>query len=105
MDVLAEVHDRDELDRALRLKTRLIGINNRNLKTLKTDIATTETLAPLLPQDRLLVSESGISAAGRPRAAGSRAGARCFLVGETLMRQAMWRAATRALLAPAKAPA
>ena len=103
MDVLAEVHDREELGRALNLKTRLIGINNRNLKTLKTDIATTETLSPLLPKDRLLVSESGISAPA-DLARLSRAGARCFLVGESLLRQKDLASATRALLAPAKAP-
>ncbi len=103
MDVLAEAHDREELGRALKLKTRLIGINNRNLKTLKTDIATTETLGSLLPKDRLLVSESGISApADLARLA--RAGARCFLIGEALLRQQDLAAATRALLAPAKAP-
>jgi len=103
MDALAEVHDREELGRALKLKTRLIGINNRNLKTLKTDIATTETLSLLVPKDRLLVSESGISAPA-DLARLSRAGARCFLVGESLLRQKDLASATRALLAPAKAP-
>ena len=104
MDVLAEVHDRDEMKRALGLKTRLIGVNNRNLKTLKTDLATTVELAALLPQDRILVSESGISTAA-DLARLARSGARCFLIGEALLRQKDVAAATRALLTPAKAPA
>ncbi len=104
MDVLAEVHDKAELYRALRLETRLIGINNRNLKTLKTDIATTEALAPLVPRDRIIVSESGISEpADLARLA--RAGAKCFLIGESLLRQSDVEAAARALLAPAEARA
>jgi indole-3-glycerol phosphate synthase len=98
MDVLAEVHDEAELSRALKLKTRLIGINNRNLKTLKTDLATSEALAKLVPSNRLLVSESGIS---KPAdvARLAQAGARCILVGEVLLRQHDVAAATRALLA------
>lgn len=97
LDVLAEVHDRDELERALRLKTRLIGINNRNLKTLKTDLATTETLAAAVPRDRIVVSESGLS---RPAdlARMARAGVRSFLIGEALMRQSDVAAATRTLI-------
>jgi indole-3-glycerol phosphate synthase len=104
MDVLAEVHDRDEMKRALKLKTRLIGVNNRNLKTLKTDLATTAELAALLPKDRILVSESGIAAAA-DLARMARSGARCFLIGESLLRQKDIASATRALLAPVKAPA
>ncbi len=97
MDVLAEVHNRDELHRALRLRTPLIGINNRDLKTLKTDLASTEVLAADLPPDRFLVAESGIRRhADITRLAA--AGARAFLVGESLLRQADVATATRALL-------
>jgi indole-3-glycerol phosphate synthase len=97
MDVLVEVHDRAELDRALRLDARLIGVNNRNLKTLAIDLGTTEQLAAALPKDRLLVSESGLyTADDLDRMA--RVGARCFLVGESLMKQTDVAAATRALL-------
>jgi indole-3-glycerol phosphate synthase len=97
MDVVAEVHNRVELGRALRLKTPLIGINNRNLKTLKTDLATTEQLAAHLPPDRFLIAESGIRTnADIARLAA--VGARAFLVGESLMRQPNVAAATRSLL-------
>jgi indole-3-glycerol phosphate synthase len=97
LDVLAEIHDGAELDRALRLPVRLIGINNRNLKTLETDLRTTETLAPEVPSDRIVVAESGIRrSADLDRLAAG--GARCFLVGETLMREPDVTAATRRLL-------
>jgi indole-3-glycerol phosphate synthase len=97
LDVLAEIHDGAELDHALRLPVRLIGINNRNLKTLETDLRTAETLAPEVPADRIVVAESGIR---RPEDLDrlAAAGARCFLVGETLMREADVTAATRRLL-------
>ncbi len=102
MDVLIEVHDRDELARAARLRSRLIGINNRNLKSLRVDLAVTEELARGLPPGRLLVSESGLETA-RDLARMARVGARCFLVGEALMRHADVAQATRALLAPVPA--
>jgi indole-3-glycerol phosphate synthase len=102
LDVLVEVHDGAELDRALRLGVPMIGINNRNLKTLQTDLATTERLAPEVPSDRIVVAESGIR---RPEDLDrlAAAGARCFLVGETLMREPDVAAATRSLLRLARA--
>lgn len=97
MDVLVEVHDAGELDRALALGAQLVGINNRNLKTMVTDIAVTEELAALVPQGRLMISESGLrTAADLARMA--KAGAHCFLVGEHLMRQDDVTAATKTLL-------
>ena len=97
LDVLAEIHDATELDRALRLPVQLIGINNRNLKTLETDLRTAETLAPEVPGDRIVVAESGIRrTTDLDRLAA--AGARCFLVGESLMREPDVAAATRRLL-------
>jgi len=97
MDVLAEVHNQRELDRALGLQTSLIGINNRNLKTLVTDLSVTEELAPHVPADRFLIAESGIRSHDDVKRLLT-AGSQCFLVGETLMRQPDVTAATRALL-------
>jgi indole-3-glycerol phosphate synthase len=97
LDVLAEVHDEAELDRALQLGVRLIGINNRNLRTLETDLCTTETLAPRVPSDRLVVAESGIKHPDDLDRLAA-AGARCFLIGESLMREPDVTAATRRLL-------
>jgi indole-3-glycerol phosphate synthase len=97
MDVLAEVHNERELERALGLETPLIGINNRNLKTLVTDLATTEELAPQVPPDRFLIAESGIRSHADLRRIAA-AGAQCFLVGESLLRAPDVAAATRALL-------
>jgi indole-3-glycerol phosphate synthase len=97
MSVLAEVHDAHELDRALGLETRLIGVNNRNLKTLRTDLATSDELIPLVPADRIPVAESGIRTPADVRRMAA-AGARCLLVGEHLLRQPDVTAAARELV-------
>ncbi len=99
LDVLVEAHDEAELERALALPCSLVGINNRNLRTLRTDLATTIRLAPMVPPDRIVVAESGIATrADVVRLA--QAGASCFLVGESLLRTSDAGAAAASLLGP-----
>lgn len=98
MDALFEVHDRGELDRAGRIDAAMIGINNRNLRSLVVDLATSEALARHAPDGRLLVAESGLATAA-DLARMAAVGVRCFLIGEALMRQADVEQATRDLLA------
>ena len=97
MDAIAEVHDKEELDRALALDCRMIGINNRNLKTFVTTLETTEQLAPRVPKGRIVIAESGIADNADIQRL-NKAGVNAFLVGESLMRQPDVTAATRALL-------
>lgn len=97
MDALIETHDEHEVERALKLDATMIGVNNRNLKTFVTDLGTTARLSPMIPEDWLLVAESGINSAA-DIAALTTVGAQAFLVGESLMRQDDVTAATRTLL-------
>ncbi|MEM6741579.1 MAG: indole-3-glycerol phosphate synthase TrpC [Pseudomonadota bacterium] len=103
MDTLIEVHDAKELERALRLGSPLIGINNRNLKTFEVSLEVTHSLASSVGPGRVAISESGLHTAD-DLASMAEIGVRSFLVGESLMRQADVEAATKALLAPARAP-
>jgi indole-3-glycerol phosphate synthase len=97
MDVLVEVHDGDELERALRIDSDLVGVNNRNLKTLAVDLAITELLAPRVPKERIVVAESGLgSPADLARMA--KVGASAFLIGESFMRKPDIEAAVREIL-------
>jgi indole-3-glycerol phosphate synthase len=103
MDALIEVHDEAEMERALRLRSPLLGINNRDLNTFRTDLGTTRRLAAAAPGDRILISESGLNAP-EDLADMARHGARCFLIGESLMREEDVAEATRTLLARPRVP-
>ncbi len=96
MDVLIEVHDEPELERALKLNSPLVGVNNRNLKTMDVSLENTLSLVPKMPRDRTAVAESGLRTA-EDLAECAAAGANCFLIGETFMRQDDVAAAVRAL--------
>ena len=98
IDVLVEVHDEAELDRALTLNAKMIGINNRDLKTFVTDLGTTLRLAPRIPKDKLIIAESGLSSPADLKHLAD-AGVSNFLIGESLMRQHDVAAATKAILA------
>ena len=98
MDVLIEVHNENELDRALaHLKSQLLGVNNRNLKTFETDLTTSERLSKLVPKDTLLVGERGLSTP-QDLSRMAKSNINTFLIGESLMRQENVTAATKALL-------
>lgn len=103
MDVLAEIHDETELDRALALDAEMIGINNRDLRTFVTDLSVTERLALRIPPDILIVAESGLSTPEDLRRLAD-VGVTTFLIGESLMRQPDVTAATQALIG-ARVPA